>query len=82
MKRDPNLRASARLAGDLLREERRAADLSLTEEFAASERDFEALINSAAEPELFERMLSWLRQSAMRSGWRRTFARDSRSPPG
>ncbi len=61
MKRDPNLRASARLAGDLLREERRATDLSLTEEFAASERDFEALIDNAAEPDLFERMLSWLR---------------------
>ncbi len=62
MELDPELRASARMVGDLLREERRAADLSIAEEFAASERDFEAMVAASEEPGLFERAVTWLRE--------------------
>ncbi len=41
------LRELARIVGDVLREERRAADRSLVNEFAASEADFEGWINTA-----------------------------------
>lgn len=41
-----DLLEAARLIGDLLREERRADDRSLANEFAASEREFERWFNS------------------------------------
>lgn len=60
MKTREEQREAARMVGDLLREERRADDASLAEVFAASERDFEAMV-VAENPDLFERMIAWLR---------------------
>ncbi len=45
------MREAARLLGNLLREERRAADLSLAREFAASEAEFERWFNSVNDRE-------------------------------
>lgn len=55
---DPTL---VRAAGDRRLERRRAATDSLAEEFAASERDFEAMVAVSAEPNLFDRAVTWLR---------------------
>lgn len=60
MKTREEQREAARMVGDLLREERRADDASLAEVFAASERDFEAMV-VADNPDLFERAVAWLR---------------------
>lgn len=59
---DPDL---VRLDGDRRRERRLAVTLSLAEDFAASEREFEARVAAASEPDLFERALAWLRSLAL-----------------
>lgn len=58
--KNENLREAARAVGDLLRAERRADDHSHAEAFAASEREFEALVTAAQGPGLFERAVRWL----------------------
>lgn len=60
MKLDPEQLAAARAVGDLLRADRRAADLAFAAEFGASERAFQAMMETSSAPTLFARALAWL----------------------
>ncbi len=68
MNKNPKLREAARGLGERLDERRRSVARSLADEFAESERDFEAMRVAATEPTLFERALAWLKALELPEG--------------